>query len=211
MALRSPYEAALGERIHDLHPELRRYFSAIPEGCVGLGRGEFSEFGSRSRWLRPLLRAFERRGALYGGYAEAVPFRIVNRTIAAGPGTEAGTAVARREIGLPGGEWVMSDDVVRVGDRVVDRIGAPWTLSASFEVDVRDGALVLTSRAVGVVLGRLRLRIPRPLAPVVRLRKSRAAEGGGQYVELTVDAPVVGRIYGYRGGFEYAIVPEEQA
>lgn len=44
---------------------------------------------------------------------------------------------------------------------------------------------------------------------MVRLRESRAPESGAQHVELTVDAPVVGRIYGYRGSFEYTIVPEE--
>ena len=35
----SPYARALGERIDDLHPRLRAYFEAIPDGAVGIGEG----------------------------------------------------------------------------------------------------------------------------------------------------------------------------
>ena len=53
MPPRSPYQAALGERLHELHPSLRRYFSAIPEGCIGIGEGVFAEFGTPRRTGHP--------------------------------------------------------------------------------------------------------------------------------------------------------------
>lgn len=208
MPLRSPYEVALGERLHELHPKLRRYFTAIPEGCVGIGEGVFAEFGTQRRWLWPLLRPFERRGVLFAGHARSVRFRVVNRTVMAESGDDIGLAVARRELDLPGGTWVMTDSVTIAGSRVVDRLGSPQTVSASFDIDVRDGALTLTSRRVGLKFGRLRVRIPRLCAPVVRLTEEYEPVSGLQRVELTLTMPIIGRLYEYRGHFQYDIVKE---
>lgn len=80
------------------------------------------------------------------------------------------------------------------------------TLAAVFDVRVDDGALVLVSRSVGLRWGRLRVRLPRRVAPVVRRSWDDAV--GRQRVELTVDAPVVGRMYAYRGTFRYRIEPD---
>lgn len=208
MTLRSPYEAALGERLEELHPVLRRYFSALPEGCAGVGEGVFAEFGATRRWLRPLLRPFERRGVLLADHARSVPFRLVNRTVRAADGS--GLAVAMRELDLPGRAWIMTDSVALAGQRVVDRLGTPWTASASFDLDVRDGSLLMRSRSVGLVLGRVRIRLPRTLSPIVRLTESHDPVSGLQRVELTVDAPLLGRVYGYRGHFAYAIVRDAE-
>lgn len=207
MPVRSPYEVALGDGLYELHPSLRRYFSAIPDGCVGIGDGVFAEVGTPRRWLHRLLRPLERRGVLYAGHARSVRFRVVNRTVAAHGGSgDAGLALARREFDLPGGVWTMADSVAFSGGRVVDRIGCPQTAVASFDVEVRDGGLLLTSRRIGLVLGRLRVRVPRPFAPVVRLCERHDPVSGLQRVELTIDAPLVGRIYGYRGHFSYGVV-----
>lgn len=202
MPPRSPYEAALGERLHELHPSLRRYFSAIPEGCIGLGEGVFAEFGTPRRWLWRLLEPFERRGVLAAGYARSVRFRIVNRT-------EAGRATAVRTIELPTGSWQMTDSVALTSRGIVDRIGTPRTVAAAFDVSVHDGGLVLTSREVGIAVGRFRFRMPRLVAPVVRLSERYDPVSGLQRVELTIDAPIIGRVYGYRGHFSYGIVREQ--
>lgn len=202
MPPRSPYEAALGERLHELHPSLRRYFSAIPEGCIGLGEGVFAEFGTPRRWLWRLFEPFERRGVLAAGYARSVRFRIVNRT-------EAGRATAVRTIELPTGSWQMTDSVALTSRGIVDRIGTPRTVAAAFDVSVHDGGLVLTSREVGIAVGRFRFRMPRLVAPVVRLSERYDPVSGLQRVELTIDAPIIGRVYGYRGHFNYGIVREQ--
>jgi len=198
----SPYARALGARIDELHPTLRRYFSTIPEGSVGVGEGVFDTVGTPRRWLHPLLRVLEARGVVWAGWARDVPFRIVNRTAD-------GRALARRELRLPGGDWTMVDAVALAETgRVVDRLGEPPTLAAVFDVRVDDGALVLVSRSVGLRWGRLRVRLPRRVAPVVRLRESWDDAVGRQRVELTVDVPVVGRVYAYRGTFRYRIEPD---
>lgn len=204
----SPYQLALGARFDELHPVLRRYFSAIPSGYIGVGKGVFTQFGVTKRWLLPLLRGFERRGVLYAGFAKSLRFRVVNRTVRAIDGSALANAV--RTIELPTGSWTMTDSVARVGDVIVDRLGSPRTVAVSFDVCVNEGALLLQSRSLGLIIGGLRVRIPRPLAPVVRLREEYDASNDLQQVQLTIDAPLLGRIYEYQGHFRYEIVKEEQ-
>lgn len=195
----SPYLRALGERAEALHPELRAYFGALPPDAVGVGEGVFSHAGTPRRALRPLLRLFERRGVAFGGWAQDVPFTVRNRGVA-------GRVVAERDFRLPTGIWTMRDAVsLRAPGRVVDRLGAPETVAALFDVDVVHGALTLRSVAVGIRWGRLRLRLPRPLAPRIRLTESYDAAAVRQRVELTIDVPVLGRIYEYSGTFTYRI------
>lgn len=200
----SPYARALGEHLDALHPRLRTYFEAIPDGAVGIGEGVFACVGTPRRWLWPFLRVLERRGVVAAGWERDVPFRVENRTIAS-------RAIAERTLDLARGPWTMHDAVAltRRG-RVVDELGEPGLLAACFDVDVRHGALRLISRAVGIRLGRFRLRIPRPLAPVIRLTERFDDALDRQFVALTVDAPLLGRVYEYRGEFTYRIQHPEK-
>ncbi|MFK4761745.1 DUF4166 domain-containing protein [Microbacterium sp. ZW T5_45] len=195
----SPYARALGERIDELHPRLRAYFTAIPEGRVGIGEGVFDVVGTPRRWLWPVLRMLERHGVIAAGHERDVPFRVENRTIAS-------RAIAERTFYLSSGDWTMHDAVAltRHG-RVVDELGEPGLIAACFDLDVHRGGLRLTSRAVGIRLGGLRLRLPRFLSPVVRLSERYDDDVERQRVELTIDAPVLGRLYEYRGSFDYRI------
>ena len=196
-----PYRQALGERAAALHPRLESYFSPLPPGRVGRGHGVLTRIGSRSP-LRVLMRPFQARGALYAGWAEDVPFEVINRG-------QDGAVVAERRFHLPGGDWVMRDRVTLAGEGAVeDLIGAPPALSAVFEVEVERGALVLRSRSTTVRLSRLRLRIPRPVAPRIHLEERFVDELERQQVSLSVDLPVLGRIYEYRGTFVHHIEEE---
>jgi len=199
----SPYARALGERLDDLHPRLRTYFEAIPDGSVGVGDGVFDRVGTPKRWLWPILRALERRGVVAAGWEHDVPFRVENRTIAS-------RAIGERTFHLARGPWVMHDAVAltRHG-RVVDELGEPGLVAACFDVETREGALELTSRAVGVRIGRLRVRIPRLLSPVVRLIERFDDTADRQQVSVTIDAPLIGRVYEYRGSFRYRIESSE--
>ncbi|WP_309065717.1 DUF4166 domain-containing protein [Microbacterium sp.] len=140
---------------------------------------------------------------LFAGRQHDVPFTVRNRTVN-------GRAVAERTLHLPAGDWTMKDVVsARSNGQVIDRIGEPPSLAAAFDVDVDgEGSLLLRSRAVGLRVGRLRLRVPAPFAPVIRLRESPDPAANGQRVHLTVDLPVVGRLYEYRGSFRYRIEKE---
>lgn len=199
--VRSPYERILGDRLALLHPTLQRYFRTIPDAAVGVGAGMFTAAGSRRRWLRPLFRLAERRGVAFAGWETDIPFRVRNRTVD-------GRAVAVREFDLPGRTWTMTDAVsLTPGGMLRDEIGC-GAVVATFDVGVRDGALTLTSRRVGVRIGPLRLRVPGLVAPVIRLVERYDAVRSRQHVDLTIDMPVLGRLYEYRGHFQYTIESE---
>ena len=198
----SPYARALGTRLALLDPPTRSYFQAIPEGHVGIGEGVFERVGTRRRWLLPVMRRLQRRGIVVAGWYTDVPFRIENRTIA-------GRAIAERTLMLPEGDWVMRDAVaLKPHGRLVDELGEPSLLAASFDVATDAGALRLTSRAIGMRLGRFRPRVSGRLIPRIRLREGLDAGTGRQRVELTIDAPLFGRLYEYSGTFAYRIEEE---
>jgi len=145
------------------------------------------------------MRPFQPRGALYAGWAEDVRFEVINRG-------EGGAVIAERRFHLPGGDWVMRDRATLASDGLVeDLIGAPPVLSAEFDVSVESGALVLRSHRTRIHLGRLRLRVPRPVAPRIQLEERFLDELDRQQVSLSVDLPVLGRIYEYEGTFTYRI------
>lgn len=197
----SPYARAL--RDLPLHPRLRTYFSTIPDDHIGIGEGVFHRVGARRRWVRALLQPLHRRGVVAAVWARDVPFQVINRTVA-------GRAVARRELDLPGGAWVMHDAVaLSPGGHLVDEIGAPRTVAAMFEAHAEDGALVLASQAVGIRLGRCRLRVPRWCSPVVRLRESYDEANDRQRVDLVLRLPLIGTVYEYSGSFTYRIEKEQ--
>ncbi|AZS47949.1 MULTISPECIES: DUF4166 domain-containing protein [Microbacterium] len=200
----SPYARALGERIDDLHPRLRAYFEAIPDGAVGIGEGVFQRVGTPRRWLWPFLRLLERRGVVAAVWESDVPFRVENRTIAS-------RAIGERTFHFDRGPWTMRDAaaLTRHG-RVVDELGEPGLVAACFDVEVHQGALHLVSRAVGLRLGRLRMRIPAPIAPLIRLTERFDDALDRQRMALTVDAPFLGRVYEYRGDFTYRIHHSEK-
>ncbi|WP_241488001.1 DUF4166 domain-containing protein [Leucobacter japonicus] len=217
----SPYARALGALrvtsgrsesasggVDALHPTLQQYFATIPEGHVGRGRGVFDRVGTPRRWLHPVLRLLERRGVVRATWARDVPFTVENRTIA-------GRAVGRRSLELPDGLWQMRDSVgLNAQGRLVDEIGEPATVVASFDLSAGADGVRLVSRYVGLVLFAHRgdrrrvLRLPRAIAPVVRLHERFDALAQRQRVDVTIDVPFFGRIYEYGGAFTYRIEEE---
>ncbi|GAA3670394.1 DUF4166 domain-containing protein [Microbacterium marinilacus] len=201
-AVQSPYERALGARLALLHPVLQSYFRAVPAGSVGVGEGVFRVAGTRNRLLRPLLRVFERDGVAFAGWERDVPFRVENRTAG-------GRTAARREFRLTGRTWTMTDAVgLSPRGALVDTLGRSGAVAARFRVDVVDGALVLTSERVGVRFGGLRLRIPRPISPRIRLVER---FDGVQHVDVEIEMPVIGRVYEYSGSFTYEVLPLDES
>lgn len=198
----SPYERALGERIAELHPKTGWYFRTIPAGHVGVGRGTFTTAGSRHRWLWPVFRIAEALGVAFAGWETDVPFRIENRTVD-------GRALAVRHFDLPGRTWVMPDVVELTPAGILrNEIGPHRTVVTTFDIDVRDGAVVLTIRRVGMRFGRLRIAAPSFLRPRIGLVE-RWDDGRQQHhVNMTIDAPLLGRVYEYTGYFDYVIESE---
>jgi hypothetical protein len=182
----------LGEDLPGLHPQLRRYFAAIPPGRVGRGAGVFERVGTPRRWLWPLLAVLARSGVLFPVWARDVPFAVENRP-------DGQTLRARRTFRLPGGDRIMVDAVEAVEGMIVDRLGRSGAIRAILAASVQDGALRLEST-------RATWRgVPIPSAPRVTLTERWDEVAGRQHVALTLDVPLLGRIYEYAGHFDYAV------
>jgi uncharacterized protein DUF4166 len=197
IAERSPWEAALGDSLEQLHPRLRAYFSPIPAGHVGRGAGTFAVVGTPRRWLWPVLWLLGLDGVVFPVWEHEVPFTVENRW-------QAGVLRGIRTFEFRGAPRVMTDAIIAEGDMIIDRIGRHGRIESTLSPSVVDGALILRSTATRLRLGRLRM--PLPLAPRVDLREEATADR--QRVTLVMTAPLVGRIYEYTGDFDYVIVPD---
>ncbi|GAA4672045.1 DUF4166 domain-containing protein [Frondihabitans cladoniiphilus] len=204
----SPYEIALGPALDGLHPRLRAYFGEIPPGSVGRGEGVFASVGTPRRWLWPVLSVLGRQGILFAAWASDVPFTVTNRPLVDADGN---TAVgALRTFVFASGSRTMTDAITATPTGLVDVLGIGRRLEAPLRARVDGGALRLTSHGVTVALGGRRLRLPGWLSPRVELTERFDDETERQQVSLTLEAPLVGRLYEYEGRFTYTVVPSEQ-
>lgn len=182
----------LGDELEALHPHLSDYFSLIPVGKIGRGRGVFATVGTPRRWLYPVLGVLGRLGVLFPVWEHDVPFSVENRQ-------DGDRLRARRTFHFQAGDRVMEDAIGVEGGALVDCLGRSGFLRAVFDAAPIDGALRLRSRRVGW------RSIPIPFALTVTLTERYDERVGRQHVDLTMDSPVLGRLYEYSGFFDYVI------
>ncbi|HYI31831.1 MAG TPA: DUF4166 domain-containing protein [Glaciibacter sp.] len=194
---------AAGGILDTLHPGLRSYFSAIPDGQHGYGTGIFSAVGTPRQWLLPFLRVLVPGDVMFAVWERNVPFTVVNRPAA----DDRGRIVVRgaRRFHFSTGDRTMVDAITAEPEGLVDHLGARRRFSAHLEARAVDGALLLDSAAVSLRVGRVRFRLPRPLAPRIALSERIDDTTGEQKVAVTIDLPILGRVYEYAGSFRYEI------
>jgi hypothetical protein len=190
----SPWRLALGDRFESLDPGLRVYFSELPPGRIGRGTGVFEAVGTPRRWLWPVLAILARAGIAFPVWEHEVPFEVRN--------TPVGTAVrATLVFGFARGHRVMRHAIGMTDRGLVDLLGTRGRLEAELRASVRDGRLELRSTRTLLCVGRWRF----PIVGAPRVTLVERADGARQRVELTLTAPLVGRIYEYAGTFEYTL------
>jgi Domain of unknown function (DUF4166) len=190
----NPWAEVLGERASELHPRLRDYFSQLPVGSIGRGRGEFSTVGSPRRWLWPILAILVRDGVVFAVWERNVPSSIENRSASGG-------VVAERTFQFLKSTRVMNDAIDYSDGTLVDRLGRHGCVAVTLHADVVDRALVVRSSRVHV----FGVGLPRFIRPRVRLIERFDDKEGRQHVSLTLTSPVLGLLYEYEGYFIYAI------
>lgn len=201
----SPWQMILGESFTELHPRLRTYFQAVPQGSVGVGDGVFDTVGTPRGWLRVLIRIVADGDVLFPVWARDVPFTVTNTPAGS---TNRPAVVAERTFRFNSGESVMSDRIIATPDGLVDILGARRRFRALFDAQVIDGGLHLTSTRVALRIGRRHLIIPRIIAPRVTLTERFWDNDERQHVALSMHAPLVGKVYEYAGSFHYEIESE---
>lgn len=167
----------------------------------------FDVVGTPRLWTWPVLAVLGRAGVVFPTWERDVSFTVENRA------TVDGAVIARRAFDLCGGERIMVDRVSMTPIGLVDELGTGGSggvVRAAFRAEVVDGALVLHSIRVGIRLGRLRVELPRSCAPRVTLIERFDDADERQHVSVTIDLPVIGRLYEYSGSFEYAVHSETE-
>lgn len=195
----APWASALGDRAEQLAPALQDYFGPIPEGCRGVGEGVFTRVGSPRRLLWPLLALLGRWDVVFPVWEHDVPFEIVNVPTPHG-------LVSVRRFHFSRGVRTMTDRILVTRHGLRQRFGAGERMVAELRVDPVDEGLLIASGRVGIRMLGLRWSLPAAWAPRVRVRE-RALPDGRQHVSLTLDLPLVGRLYEYAGAFSYRVEP----
>ena len=203
----SPYELVLGDRLAELHPRLQVYFGGIPNGQLGIGSGSFTVVGTPKRWLWPVLWGLKRQGVLFPVWERDVPFTVVNRPVRDSGDRVAVAAI--RTFHLRAGSARMVDAITAEPSGLVDYLGARRRYIARLSADVVDGELRMTSTRLAVRAGNRELVIPSLLSPTVMLVERFDDVSDRQHVAVTVDAPLLGRLYEYAGSFSYEYRPGE--
>jgi hypothetical protein len=86
-----------------------------------------------------------------------------------------------------------------IGEGVFTTLGTP-------SVEPDEGGLRIASGRIGIRMLGLRWSLPAAWAPRVAVRE-RTLPDGRQHVALTIDAPLLGRMYEYSGAFAYHVEP----
>jgi hypothetical protein len=191
----SVWERAFGDRLAELSPGLRTYFSLPPDGLTGHGVGVYEVAGSRLRWLWPALAFLAWRRILFPEFGRDVPFTIVNTP------TPEGTLRAVRTFEFPGRTRTMIDEMRIVDGHLHDFLGRRGGLEARLAATVDNGMLRLTTERLWLHLGPVRI----PLPNVARIALTERTLDAGQHVDVALRTPLVGEWFTYRGAFTYEL------
>ena len=190
----SPWQHALGDEFRLLHPRLRTYFGAIPEGATGRGDGVFEIVGTPRRWLWPLLSFLAVDNVLFPAWDRDLPFRVRNAALN-------GRVVGLRRFEFPVRPHTMTDSIGWESGELVDRLGRHGSVRVGLRATVVDSGLVLESTWVRIA----GVRLPHGIAPRVRLEESFDSDARRQRISFVMDHPALGRLYEYSGHFDYRI------
>lgn len=202
--VRSVYQRVLGADFAALDPRLQQYFGPIPLGWVGSGSGVYRVAGSRYRSLRPVLAVMARRHVLFPELGHDVPFAVTNTPTPDG-GLRAVRTFEFRDRTRTRTRTMEDAMIVRRG-RLYDRLGKRGGLGVTLRLSVVSGELHMTSTSLAVHIGPV--RIPLPPVATVRLREHiEETNAARQQVDVRIDAPILGEIFGYTGSFVYSVGP----
>ena len=98
----------------------------------------------------------------------------------------------------------MTDRITWTKRGLRQRLGAGERFVAELFVNPDEGGLLITSGRIGVRFLGLQFSLPASWAPRIAVRE-RTLDDGRQHVSLTIDLPVVGRLYEYAGAFTYRV------
>lgn len=198
----SIFERAMGEEFGRLHPMLQRRFGVGLDSGSCLGRGTMRRIRRGPWWTVPFLQFGRLRNILVPDTGTDVPFTIHNYPYRNPFGRETVTFV--REYQLRGRTRRFDATMVGASDdgRIVDYLGTHQHLAVDLELRAEaDGSLLLRSDAQRFYEGIVGFRFPMLFSGRAELRGSYDDEAGVFRIDLAVQNPVFGFLFGYDGEF----------
>ena len=208
----SIFEKAMGAEFGRLHPMLQRRFGVgLEPGYACVGRGTMHRIRRGPWWTVPFLQFGRLRNILVPDTGADVPFTIHNYPYRDPLGREAVTFV--REYRLRGRTRRFDATMTQAGDgHVVDYLGTHQHLAVDLELRAEaDGSLRLRSDAQRFYEGVFGFRFPLLLSGRADLHERYDDRAGVFRIDLSVDNPVFGFLFGYDGEFTCEFVPAQDA
>ncbi|MFG6147192.1 DUF4166 domain-containing protein [Halobacillus sp. B23F22_1] len=150
--MKSIFHRALGDKFHDLHPELQKKFGMTSSQKVMiLGQGRMTEIRGTPLWLRPFLNIGAKDHLIFAERGKDVPFTLENYSYVDEQGKEAISYVRRFffPYAIRGFDAAMHYDEEK--QAIVDSLGKTASITSVLDVDVsKEGGLLLQSREMNV-------------------------------------------------------------
>lgn len=207
----SIYELALGSDFGRLHPQVQRRFGfSSADGVASIGRGVMDEVWRGPFWTLPFLHVGSWRRILFPEHGRDIPFTIENYAFLDSFGRETVS-------------WVRSFETRRATRRfdaymvyserrggIVDYMGTHEHLAVDLELGVDPrGGLRIRSGAQRFYEGRIAFTYPTALTGIADVCEWYDDAASCFRIEVDVNNPRFGPLFGYRGRFQAAWVATE--
>lgn len=205
----SIFQRALGADFDRLHPQVRRRFGVCADGpaaCIGVG--VMDEVWHGKGIVVPFLRLGATRNILFPETGTDIPFTMEYYAYRDCFGRDVVRFV--RTFDVSRGRRRRFDGTILYSERragIIDYLGSHQQLAVDLYASVDDhGAMVLRSGAQRLRIGRLGVPLPAGLTGHGEVREWYDERAERVRIQVTVSNPIVGPVFGYRGGYTARLV-----
>lgn len=210
----SIYERALGEEFERLHPKIQERFGlSSREGTAAVGTGVMDEVRRGPFYTLPFLYVGTLRNVMFPETGGDVPFTVENYAYVDRYGRETVTWVRTFEFGGADGQDGSDETTARrfdatmvyseERDRIVDYLGTHQHLAVDIHPSVADnGGLELRTGAQRLYAGPVGFDFPMLFSGVAEVCEWYDDEAETFRIEVSVDNPYWGTLFGYEGSFQ---------
>jgi hypothetical protein len=197
----SIFKKVMGDDFNQLHPMLQKRYD-LPVGAVFRASGVMKEIRGGPKWMYPIFRAGVRWKLLFPERGKNIPFRITNTAFV---GDNGESQVHWKRIFQFNKKRryfnaLMSFDAKRLVVR--DYLGEPRLLYSDLDFQVAaTGSLTITSLGQRLVLGKIKIPLPRIFQGLATVTESFDDERELYRIHVTVLNPLIGLVFSYEGEF----------
>jgi len=200
--MRSIYERVLGDKFKQLHPRIQERFGfSSHDGIASIGTGVMEEIWRGPFFTLPFLYIGTWRRIMFPERAKSVPFTINNYAYVDECGRETVTCIREFATSTPqrfDAYMIFSEQ----RSKIVDYLGTHQHLAVDIDLDVdQRGGLRLRSGPQRFYEGPIAFNFPMSFSGIAKVCEWFEESDGRFHIEVDVQNPVWGPLFGYRGWF----------